>query len=160
MPGLATAECYRKVKPVDIGPALGMLPRLRFVNAQHKGNYAGGLSADVVTKDGFTPELRDWIASLNIGGRPGRQLIRRLAPRQGIPRHTDEWMPGELDWRRFQIPLVTHPDIKMRWPDDDAEVHLEPGWIWEVRYDRPHEVVNPTDTARVHLQIDQIEATI
>jgi len=160
MAGLGQTECYRKVKPVDIGPVLGLFPRLRFVNANHKGNYAGSLSADVVVKDTFPAELLAWVEGLELGGWPGRMLIRRLAAHQNIPVHTDEWMPGEMDWRRFQIPLVTHPDIVMRWPDDGVSVHLEPGWIWEVRYDRPHEVVNDTDTARTHLQIDQVGATV
>lgn len=157
---LGSSECYRAIKRIDIGPALSVLDRLPFFNANHVGNYQGHLACDVVLKDKFPPELTAFIESLGLGGQSGRQIIRALAPGQNIPRHTDEWMPGELDWRRFQVPLVTHPDCKMRWPDDDVEVHLEAGWIWEVRYDRLHEVVNQTPVRRVHLQIDQIEATI
>mgnify|MGYP001577012541 FL=1 len=55
---------------------------------------------------------------------------------------------------------MSHPDIVMRWPDDEVEVHLAPGYLYEVRYDRLHEVVNTTASARIHLQIDQIGATI
>lgn len=160
MPALASSQCYQAVKRVDISPCLAALDHLAFVHAQHKGNYQGALSCDVVPKGALGPEIAAFIAKLDLGGRLGRALLRRLAPLQGIPPHTDEWMPDEADWRRFQVPLISHPDILMRWPDDGVEVHLEPGWLWEVRFDRLHEVVNPTSTARTHLQVDQIDATV
>jgi hypothetical protein len=70
-------------------------------------------------------------------------------------------MPAELDWRRFQLPIVTHPDILMRWPDDDVEAHLAPGILYEVNYSRTHEVINnQNEVDRIHLQIDQIDSTI
>ncbi len=96
-----------------------------------------------------------------LGGTPYRRFCRKLLPRGGIKPHIDNTTSGRgLVIRRFQVPVVTHPEIVMRWPDDDAEVHLEPGWIWEVRFDRIHEVVNNTDSERIHIQIDQMEATI
>lgn len=80
---------------------------------------------------------------------------------ENIAPHIDEWIvQGDLDIRRFQVPVVTHPDVVMRWLDDDVELHLEPGWIYEVRHDRMHEVVNDTDCDRIHIQVDQIGATI
>lgn len=48
----------------------------------------------------------------------------------------------------------------MRWPDDGVEEYLEPGFLYEVRIDRTHEVVNEADVPRVHLQVDQVNATI
>ena len=153
-------ECYRAIKPVNIGPVLAVLDRLPFFHAQHNGNYQGTLACDVVLADKFPPEINAFIEGLELGGKRGRAIIRRLDPRQNIPVHTDEWMPGEINWRRFQIPITSHPDIVMSWPDDGASVHLEPGWLYEVRYDRPHEVVHGADVSRVHLQVDQIDATI
>ena len=79
----------------------------------------------------------------------------------GIGLHIDTWIAERgLDVRRFQVPITTHPDIVMRWPDDGIEVHLEPGWVYEVRHDRIHEVVNDTDTDRIHIQVDQMGATV
>ena len=95
------------------------------------------------------PTQRAWLA-----------FCRKLGPRQGIAPHVDAWMPGEADWRRFQVPLVSDPRIIMRWPDDGVELYLEPGWLYEVRFDRMHEVVNGADIERIHLQIDQVNATI
>jgi hypothetical protein len=82
-------------------------------------------------------------------------MVRKLGPHQGMAPHVDQWMPKEADWHRYQVPLVTHPDIVMRWPDDGIEVHLMPGRLYEIRFDRLHEVVNPTPYERIHLQIDQ-----
>lgn len=97
---------------------------------------------------------------LNLGGFTQRLLLRKLGPRQGMAPHVDTWMAAEADWRRFHVPLVSNPMIRMRWPDDGVDTWLEPGWLYEVRFDRLHEVVNPTDCERVHLQIDQQGATI
>jgi hypothetical protein len=151
---LAEHEVYRRIKPVDISAVLRVLDKLEFADS-------GGVCA-WVTKQGSVapPELVRLISGLRLGGEVKRCFCRKLMPRQGIPPHVDEWMPEELDWRRFQVPLKSHPDIKMRWPDDGVEVHLEPGYLWEVRFDRTHEVVNPTDSERIHLQIDQVNATV
>lgn len=104
--------------------------------------------------------LIQWVNDLNIGGVRKRMIVRKLSPYQGIAVHTDEWMMNQEDWRRFQIPFKTHPDIVMRWPEDDEEVHLEAGYLWEVDYTRPHEVINNTASERIHIQIDQQNAEI
>lgn len=147
-------ECYRRIKPVDVAPVLRVIDRLEFSDS-------GGVCA-WVTKQGSVapPELVRLIQSLELGGSTKRCFCRKLMPRQCIPPHVDEWMPQELNWRRFQVPLLSHPDIVMRWPDDGVEVHLEPGWLYEVRYDRTHEVVHNVNCERIHLQIDQVDATI
>lgn len=162
MPKLADQECFQVVKPVNVEPVVAILDRLQFVSI----NYhlptpdPNKPPCAVVLQDKFPAELKALIESLELGGRLGRAVLRRLDPGRGIPAHTDAWMPSEANWRRFQVPLVSHPDIKMRWPDDGVEVHLQPGFLYEVRFDRTHEVVNPTDCARTHLQLDQIDATI
>ncbi len=96
-----------------------------------------------------------------LGGKPHRRFCRKLMAGQCIAPHIDEWIVnGNRDIRRFQVPILTHPEIVMRWLDDDVELHLEPGWIYEVRHDRTHEVVNHTECDRIHIQIDQMGATI
>ena len=154
-------QCYQCLGPVELGPVLATWDRLPFVYVNQGGDPAKGkVPCHVVLRGNFTSELNALVVSLGLGGSIARAILRQLAPMQGIPPHTDAWMPGETNWRRFQVPLVSHPNIKMRWPDDDVELHLAPGQFYEVRFDRRHEVVNPTDTARTHLQIDQVDATI
>lgn len=162
MPGLADQQCYQVCKAIDLAPVLSVLDRLPFVGINYHldGSDPNKPACDVVLEGKFPPELTDFIAGLGLGGRTGRAIIRRLPPQRGIPAHVDQWMPGEANWRRFQVPLVSDPAILMRWPEDGVSVHLAPGFLYEVRYDRLHDVVNPTACARVHLQIDQIDATI
>jgi len=155
---LAANEVYRQIKPVDHLPALAVLPQLSYVSVGHSA--PGKYKCDVVLKETFPPQVWGLIESLDLGGTLARVVIRRLEPRQHIPPHVDDWMPAEADWRRFQVPLVSHPAIRMRWPDDGVEVHLAPGWLYEVRFDRLHEVVNEADVERIHLQVDQVNATI
>jgi hypothetical protein len=160
MSRLQADQCYQCLGPVDIAPVLATWDRLQFVAVNQTAPEKG--RCNVVLQDKFSPALKDllgWVGPL-LGGSIARVILRQLPALVGIHPHVDEWMPGEANWRRFQLPLISHPDIKMRWPDDGVEVHLEPGFLYEVRFDRLHEVVNPTDTARTHLQIDQIDATI
>jgi len=89
-----------------------------------------------------------------------RMFLRKLMPGQNIEPHVDAWIPEDQHWRRFQVPLQTHPSVMMRWPDDGVEEHLEVGWLYEVRFDRTHEVVNPSSIERIHIQVDQMGATI
>ena len=158
MPALGDRECYRLVKPIDVGPVLPLLDRLPFFSAGNSS--AEKYKCDVLLKSQFPSELAELLPSLGLGGDLARAVLRRLGPRQSIPPHTDKWMPAEADWRRFQLPLVTDPGIVMRWPDDGQEVHLQAGHLYEVRFDRTHEVVNDWGGERIHLQIDQVNATI
>lgn len=153
---LAPEECYRLLGPVDISGALPALAGLPFFRSGGAGRYP----ADVLMQSQFSPELRHLLEGLGLGGETARAVLRRLAPFQSIPAHVDDWMPSEADWRRFQVPLVTDPRIIMRWPDDDQELHLAAGHLYEVRFDRLHEVENGSDAPRIHLQIDQVGATI
>jgi hypothetical protein len=159
MPGLAPHEVYRAIKSVELRPVLAILDRLPFVHV-NQGSTGVNPACDVVLADKFPPELRALIAELGLGGETARAILRRLTPRQGIAPHVDAWMPAEADWRRFQVPITSHPDIVMRWPDDGIAVHLAPGFLYEVRFDRLHEVVHGADCARTHLQIDQVNATL
>ena len=162
MPGLRSDQCCQIVGPVDVAPVLAVLAELPFfgINYHLDGSDPNKPACDVVLEAKFPPSLKAWVAGLGLGGKTGRVIMRRLPAHKGIPAHVDDWMPGEMNWRRFQIPIVTHPDIRMRWPGDEVDVHLAVGSIYEVRYDRLHEVVNPTPVRRVHMQLDQIGATI
>jgi len=150
----STLICNR-IKAVDIVPLQQVVHLLEF-------DDSGGVCAHV-TKVGSVapPEFHALVRSLGLGGQPHRQFCRKLLPHQGIDPHVDAWIKERgLELRRFQVPITSHPDIVMRWPDDGVEVHLEPGWLYEVDVTRMHEVVNNTDSERIHLQIDQIGATI
>lgn len=148
------------VKAVDISAVLAVFEQLPFVAVSHGSTDPNKPPCSVVLSDKFPREVTALLDGLGLGGSLGRAIIRKLYAFHGIPLHVDAWMPKEADWRRFQLPLVTHQDIKMRWPEDGVEVHLAPGNLYEVRFDRPHEVVNPTPVERTHLQIDQVDATI
>ena len=150
----------RRIKPVDIAAVLGALHRMQFVHVNQGGNTAERYACDVVLADKFAQSVSDLISGLELGGRTARAILRRLPARQCIPAHVDAWMPDGLDWHRFQLPLITDPRVVMQWPDDGIAEHLEAGWLYEVRYDRKHEVIHGADCARIHLQIDQIDSTI
>ena len=155
--------CLRRIKPVDIGPVLAILPGLQFIGVNTAGSVAdpNKYPCFAVLQASFPAALKEFVAGLELGGRLARAILRKLPPLQSIPPHIDTWMPAEMDWRRFQVPIVSHPDIVMAWPDDGVAEHLEPGWLYEVRFDRTHEVVNPVPgVERIHLQIDQVGATI
>lgn len=157
---LSGSQCYQIVKPVDVGPVLACLDRLAWYGVPGDARDPNKPPCSVALSASWPREIHDWITSLDLGGSPGRYIIRKLARGQNIPRHVDAWMPGELDWRRFQIPLVTEPGVVMVWPADGVAVHLEPGNLYEVRYDREHEVVHGGIGDRIHLQIDQVGATV
>ncbi len=151
----------RRIGSVDIAPVLAVLCDLPFVPVNQGSRNPSRSPCEVFPQGRALPAaISRLVSDLHLGGETQRLLLRRLGPHQGMPKHVDRWLEGERDWRRFQVPLTSHPEIKMRWPDDGEEFHLAPGSFYEVRFDRPHEVVNPTDCTRIHLQIDQLGATI
>lgn len=152
---LLSHEVYKRIKSLDINPVLRVIDRLKFIDSN-------GKCAWVTAPDSQAPsELLDLVRSAKLGGVYKRMFCRKLMPRQGILPHIDDWIPQEEKWRRFHIPLISDPSIKMRWPDDKVELYLEPGYLYEVRVDRVHEVVNECDTIeRIHIQLDMENATI
>jgi hypothetical protein len=147
-------ELYRIIKTVDIAPALTTLHAVKFIDL-NEGRTGNTYLCDVALESSFTLELRCLLGTLNLRGIRRRAMLRRLNPKQGIPSHIDKM---EVDkWKRFHVPLISNPAIKMRWPDDEVELYLEPGYLYEVRVDRKHEVINNSNTYRIHLQIDQID---
>ena len=147
--------CYKRLKSVDIAPTLSVLDQIEW-------HDTGGVCATVSTVGQIVPkEVAMLLRGLRLGGTNERWIFRKLKANQSIDPHTDDhdWMVGK-NIRRFQLPLVTHPDIIMRWPDDNVELHLEPGYLYEVNNKRTHEVINNTSCERIHIQIDQRDATI
>ena len=152
---LESYECYKVIKKLNISSVIKILDKLEFINSD-------GVCAWVTKPGSQAPkELLQLVQSLNLGGTTYRLFCRKLLPGQNILPHVDnhDWI-REKNIRRFQIPLVSDPNIKMKWPDANIEVYLEPGYLYEVRYNCLHEVVNKSDSERIHIQIDQMNATI
>ncbi len=150
---------YELIRAVDITPILAVLPGLVFT-AVNSGSTNPAKSPCSVVVGALPQIITDTVAGLGLGGETKRILLRKLVPRQGMAPHIDQFLAAEADWRRFQLPLVTHASVRMRWPETGEEVHLEMGFLYEVDFSRLHEVVNGWDGERVHLQIDQVGATI
>lgn len=138
-----------KLRQVDIAPALALLPTLRF---EDTGGTNGWLADS-------TP-LMSFVQSLGLKGKVFVVNCRMLPAGQGIPLHTDPktYAYAGVVERRFHVPLVTHPGVTMRWPGEGIEAHLEAGWLYEVRFDVPHEIVHRAPVDRVHIQINTVEA--
>lgn len=149
------SKCYELVRFVDISPVLAILDHLPFEPANVGSTNPEKSPCFVVLPTRIPEPVATLVAGLGLSGFTRRILIRKLGPRQGMAPHVDRWMKGEADWRRYQLPIVTHPDIRMRWPDDGVEAHLAAGGLYEVDFSRLHEVVNHADVERVHVQIDQ-----
>jgi Aspartyl/Asparaginyl beta-hydroxylase len=133
---------WRKVRKVDISSALAQLPHTRFIDS---GGSNGWLAHE--------PWVREFGAGLNLGG-IDYAVCRKLPPWQGIPQHIDADFPGV---HRYHVPLLTHPDVKMRWPADGVEVHLEAGWLYEVCFTKLHEIVHRAPVDRIHLHYNVVE---
>lgn len=138
-----------RIRQVNIEEALTLLPEVHFVDTRGTNGWIARPSW-----------VQDFVSGLHLGGKAVRALLRLLPAGQGIPLHIDEPMFGNKSERRFHVPLVTHPDVVMRWPDDNVEVHLEAGWLYEVDYSRRHEIVHRASIGRVHLQVNVVGAEV
>jgi hypothetical protein len=132
----------RKIREVDIAAALAELSGTSFVDT-------GGTNGHIA----FPPWLPDFVDSLKLG-RVNYAVVRKLPAFQGIPPHIDHGIPEINSGRRYHVPLVTHPLVTMRWPEDGEEHHLEAGWLYEVDYTRLHEIVNRAPVDRIHVQVN------
>lgn len=163
MPALGSDQCWQIVGSVDIGPAAAALSQVKFVPANVGSTNSRKCPCHVVPPGYPLPRALEDLVDTAIGilgGETQRFLFRKLMPGQGMAPHTDELLPAETGWRRFQVPIVSDPAIIMCWPEDDEGIHLAPGIIYEVRVNRLHSVVNCAKIERVHLQIDQTGATV
>jgi hypothetical protein len=141
------AWCYRRLRPVNIAGILRKLPDTRFVDT---GGPNGWLAKPA-------PEwLRPFIETVDPGVRYTWPMIRKLPPFQNLPPHIDNFRNTPNLGMRRHVPLVSHPDVKMRWPEAGVEVWLEPGYLWEVQYDILHEVVHRAPIDRIHLHYNVV----
>lgn len=136
----------RRIRQIDISAALAALPSTEFRDT-------GGSNGHIAE-----PEwLDEFVASLELGGDVLYRVLRKLPAFQGIPAHIDaERMSPVNAGRRYHVPLVTHPLVTMRWPEDGEEHHLEAGWLYEVDYTRLHEIVHRAPIDRVHVQVNAL----
>lgn len=80
--------------------------------------------------------------------------LMSLQAGQEIRRHTDQDLRFEDGCARLHIPIQTHPDVEFK--INDQPVHFAEGECWYMNANYPHQVVNGSDTNRVHLVIDCI----
>lgn len=85
------------------------------------------------------------------GERLGRVLITKLPPGGKIYPHADEGAPA-LYYDRFHLCIQAGEGTSFRSLDETVE--MRPGEIWWVDNRVEHEVINPTDTDRLHLIVD------
>lgn len=134
-----------KLRPVDIAPALKELSSTPFLNTRGSNGHV----AMPLWLDGFVEGLGLGIVML--------AQLRKLPAYQGIPAHIDAPSMSSLNrGRRFHIPLITHPAVTMRWPEDGEEHHLEAGWLYEVDYTKLHEIVHRAPVDRIHVQVNAL----
>jgi hypothetical protein len=136
----------RQVRPVDITVALAALPGTLFTDT-------GGTNGHIAQPGWLAP----FVESLQLGGHTAYAVVRKLPAGQGIPPHVDRGAGVE---RRFHVPLLTHDHVTMRWPNERVEMHLEAGFLYEVRFDLLHEIVNVAPVDRVHVQVNTIGSTV
>jgi hypothetical protein len=134
-------ELCRKIREVNIDAVLRDLPSVEFIDS-------GGSNGHLAQPHW----LRPFAESLALG-RVNHAIVRKLPAFQGIPPHIDP-QTGMNAGRRYHIPLVTHPLVTMRWPDEGEEYHLEAGWLYEVDYTKLHEIVHRAPVDRVHVQVN------
>ena len=133
-----------KIREVDITEVLSLLPGVDFVDT-------GGTNGWIASPEWLMP----FVDSLSVG-KISSAVCRLLPPFQGIPAHIDSGNNSFNVGRRFHVPLVTHPDVTMVWPNEGITEHLEAGYLYEVDHRTLHEVVNRAPTRRVHIQFNVV----
>lgn len=130
----------RKIRPVDINLALALLPNTHFIDT-------GGTNGWIA----YPEWLPSFVESLQLEELVTYSVCRKLPAWQGIPPHVDHGRDGD---RRYHVPLVTHPSVIMRWPEEDVSVHLEAGFLYEVCFSELHEIVHRAPVDRIHVQVN------
>lgn len=95
------------------------------------------------------PYVRQTLAQLGVVW--GRSRLMRLAPRAGVPQHSDI----NYHWHtrvRLHIPVFTAPQV--RFHCDGESVHMAAGDAWIFDNWRLHHVENGADADRIHLVAD------
>jgi hypothetical protein len=132
----------------------------------HPDGVAGNSAARLISVDGgetdahhgqmrptrwlnAMPYVRQVLAGFGVVW--SRSRLMRLAPGAGVPLHADinhHWHKRV----RLHIPVVTRPQV--RFHCDSEVVHMAAGEAWIFDNWRPHQVENPSGTARIHLVAD------
>lgn len=135
----------QKIRQIDISDLIPRLETIAFINT-------GGTNGWVAQPDWMLPFIRN----ISPDGEITFACIRKLPPYQNIPPHIDSWNNRPNVGKRFHIPLLTHPGVTMRWPDDNVEIHMEAGWLYEVCFRKLHEVVHLAPVDRIHLHYNVV----
>jgi hypothetical protein len=143
-----TGVC-RQLWAVDVSDAVRALPSTVFVNTGGTNGW--------IAQPAWLPAF---VERLGLGGRLSYAVCRKLPAGQGIPVHVDASQHPSNVGRRFHVPLVTHPAVTFRWPDDGVEVHLAAGHLYELQVDRLHEVINRAPVDRVHVVLNIIDPVL
>jgi len=144
--------CYKELGTFDLAPLIEMLDHISW-RAEYKNPYSVGCFR-VLAPD-MPEKYRELVgAYAEKYGTMVRCDVRKVPANGEITPHRDEQV--KADEHRLHWPLVSHPDIKMSWPEHDLELHLEPGHLYEVNPHQLHTVINPTKVDRVHLMVDVI----
>lgn len=132
---------------MDISRPLALLASVKFLDT-------GGTNGHIAQPDW----LGEFLATLSLPGRVRSCVLRKLPAFQGIPAHADHerYNPTMHGGTRYHVPLVTHPDVLMRWPHERVEVHFEPGWLYEFDHTRVHEVVHRAPVDRIHVVVNAV----
>jgi hypothetical protein len=105
----------------------------------------------VTEKLGRCPYLRQVLSAFNTVF--GRSRLMRLAPGAEVSMHNDV----HYYWRnrvRIHIPIVTDPSV--RFFCASQSVHMAAGEAWIFDNWKPHRVINPSATQRIHLVADTV----
>lgn len=96
-----------------------------------------------------SPYLRQVLASFGVVW--SRSRLMQLAPHANVPEHADI----NYHWHyrvRLHIPVITRPEV--RFTCGGETVHMRAGEAWLFDNWRRHDVVNGSDSPRVHLVAD------
>ena len=78
--------------------------------------------------------------------------LLRLGPQSTIREHMDYCLGYEDGEIRLHIPITSNPDVTFIL--DGQRVCMEMGEVWYLNVNKPHQVSNRGETARIHLVAD------
>lgn len=92
---------------------------------------------------------------------PGaKESIRLMAlhPGSEIKPHRDRGCAYQEGYYRIHVPIVTHPAVEFYL--EGERIHMQEGECWYLDFSKTHQVINLSDSVRVHLVIDGIRDTV
>lgn len=85
------------------------------------------------------------------GERLGRVMINKIAPGGVIYPHVDTKSHTDY-YSRFHVVLESRPGVVFR--AGDEQVYMAPGEVWWFDNAQEHEVINNSDSDRIHMIVD------